>query len=41
VARNGTVTLRYNGWTWLPSTTGRVTFGSKRSPVIYVRELYF
>jgi uncharacterized repeat protein (TIGR01451 family) len=41
VARNGTVSLRYNGWTWLPSTTGRVTFGSHRSPVIYVRELYF
>jgi uncharacterized repeat protein (TIGR01451 family) len=41
VARNGTVTLRYNGWTWLPGTSGRVTFGSHRSPVIYIRELYF
>jgi hypothetical protein len=41
VARNGTVSLRYNGWTWLPGTTGRITFGSHRSPVIYVRELYF
>jgi len=40
-ARSGTVTLRYNAWTWLPSTTGRITFGSYRTPVIYVRELYF
>ena len=26
---------------WLPSSTGRVSFGSHRSPVIYVREMYF
>lgn len=39
--RTGSVTLEYNGWPWLPSTLGRVTFGSHRSPVIYVRELYF
>jgi MSHA biogenesis protein MshQ len=40
-ARSGSVALRYNSWPWLPSTTGRVSFGSHRSPVIYVRELYF
>lgn len=40
-ARGGSVTLKYEGWPWLPSTTGRVSFGSRRSPVIYVRELYF
>ena len=40
-ARGGSVTLRYNGWTWLPSTTGRISFGSHRSPVIYVREMYY
>ncbi len=40
-ARSGSVTLRYAGWTWLPSTTARISFGSHRSPVIYVRELYF
>jgi uncharacterized repeat protein (TIGR01451 family) len=40
-ARGGSVSLQYDGWTWLPSTTGRVSFGSHRSPVIYVRELYF
>ena len=26
--------------TWLPSTTGRATFGLFRSPLIYLRELY-
>jgi len=41
VARTGVVTLEYNGWPWLPSTLGRVSFGSHRSPVIYVRELYY
>lgn len=40
-ARSGNVTLRYAGWDWLPSTTGRISFGSHRSPVIYVREMYF
>lgn len=40
-SRTGSITLRFNGWKWLPSTMGRVTFGSHRSPVIYVREIYF
>lgn len=40
-ARSGSVALRYAGWGWLPSTTGRISFGSHRSPVIYVREMYF
>jgi uncharacterized repeat protein (TIGR01451 family) len=39
--RSGSMTLRYGGWTWLPSTTGRISFGSPRSPVIYVREMYY
>ncbi|THC46541.1 DUF11 domain-containing protein [Massilia sp. Mn16-1_5] len=41
VARTGSFTLQFDGWTWLPSTIGRVSFGSYRSPVIYVREMYF
>ena len=40
-ARSGSVTLRYAGWPWLPSTTGRISFGSARSRVIYVREVYY
>ena len=40
-AHAGSVSLRYDGWPWLPSTIGRVSFGSHRSPVIYVREMYF
>jgi hypothetical protein len=40
-ARGGSASVEFGGWTWLPSTTGRVNFGSHRSPVIYVRELYF
>ena len=40
-ARRGAFSLRYNSVSWLPSTTGRVSFGSHRSPVIYVREMYF
>ncbi|MGX4640249.1 DUF6701 domain-containing protein [Massilia sp. SYSU DXS3249] len=40
-ARSGNVTLQFDGWPWLPSTIGRVTFGTHRSPVIYVREMYF
>jgi len=40
-SRSGWVTLRYGGWSWLPSTKGRISFGSARSPVIYVREMYF
>jgi MSHA biogenesis protein MshQ len=39
--RGGTVTLRYGGWGWLPSTVGRINFSSHRSPVIYVREMYY
>ena len=38
--RDGSVAVRFDGWTWLPSTLGRVTFGSHRSPLIYVREVY-
>ena len=26
---------------WLPATTGRISFGSQRSPLIYVREMYY
>ncbi len=40
-AYNGRFSLKYKSADWLPSTTGRVTFGSSRSPVIYVREMYF
>lgn len=45
-ARRGGFRVRYpgtaaSGVPWLPGTTGRVSFGSHRSPVIYVRELYF
>ena len=41
VARTGSFTLQFDGWTWLPSTIGRVSFGSHRSPVIYLREMYY
>lgn len=41
VTRSGSITLQYDGWDWLPSTIGRVNFGNPRSPVIYVREMYF
>jgi len=40
-ARTGSINLLFPGWDWLPSTLGRVSFGSYRSPVIYVREMYF
>lgn len=40
-ARRGAFSIRYNGIGWLPSTTGRVNFGIARSPLIYVREMYF
>ena len=40
-ARGGSASVEFGGWTWLPSTTGRVSFGSHRSPIIYLRELYF
>ncbi|MGJ9416167.1 DUF6701 domain-containing protein [Massilia sp. CMS3.1] len=42
-SRRGGFGVRYNDVTapWLPGATGRVGFGSARSPVIYVREMYF
>ena len=42
-SRRGGFAVRYNDINagWLPGTTGRVSFGSPRSPVIYVREVYF
>lgn len=40
-ARSGWYGVIYNGAPWLPGTTGRVSFGSHRIPVIYVREMYF
>lgn len=40
-ARSGWYGVIYTGAKWLPGTTGRVSFGSPRSPVIYVRETYF
>lgn len=39
--RRGGFSVRYKGPDWLPGTTGRVSYGSHRSPVIYVREMYF
>jgi MSHA biogenesis protein MshQ len=38
--RDGALSVQFNGWSWLPSTVGRVHFGSHRSPLIYVREVY-
>lgn len=38
--KSGNVDLFVNGEEYLPSTFGRVTFGSFKSPVIYVREMY-
>ncbi|MEX5744756.1 DUF6701 domain-containing protein [Massilia sp. X63] len=38
--RSGNVDLFVNGYDYLPSTIGRVTFGQFKSPVIYVREMY-
>lgn len=40
-ATSGRFSVKYDSAPWLPSTTGRVTFGSHRSPLIYVREMYF
>ena len=37
---SGNVDIRIDGYQWLPSTLGRVTFGQFKSPVIYVREMY-
>jgi len=39
-ARAGSIDVQFPGWPWLPSTQGKVSFGSHRSPVIYVREMY-
>lgn len=36
----GSALLRVNLPAWLPSTQGRVTFGQKKSPVHYIREVY-
>ncbi|HEY8606816.1 MAG TPA: DUF6701 domain-containing protein [Noviherbaspirillum sp.] len=39
--RNGSVDIRVTSPTWLPSTTGRATFGMvKPGQVIYIREMY-
>lgn len=38
--KSGNVDLFVNGEEYLPSTFGRVSFGSFKSPVIYVREMY-
>ena len=38
--RNGTANLSVNAFPWLPSTTGVLTYGVYRSPVIYLRELH-
>ena len=38
--RDGALSVQFRGWSWLPSTVGRVNFGSHRSPLIYVREVY-
>jgi uncharacterized repeat protein (TIGR01451 family) len=35
------VDYKDNAFPWLPATTGRISFGSYRSPLIYVREMYF
>lgn len=37
---SGNVDVRIDGYQWLPSTVGRVTFGQFKSPVIYIREMY-
>jgi hypothetical protein len=39
-SRDGSISVRFPGWAWLPSTPARVTFGRHRSPVIYLREMY-
>lgn len=36
----GSVEVRMASPSWLPSTRGRVNFGARRSPLIYVREIY-
>jgi MSHA biogenesis protein MshQ len=38
--RNGTANLKVEAFPWLPSTTGVLTYGVYRSPVIYLRELH-
>lgn len=36
----GSVLVKSKSPVWLPSTQGRVTFGQKKSPVHYIREVY-
>lgn len=38
--RNGTANLSVDAFPWLPSTSGVLTYGVYRSPVIYLRELH-
>ncbi|GAB3544535.1 hypothetical protein GCM10027343_19820 [Noviherbaspirillum agri] len=38
--RNGSADIRLISPAWLPSTTGRATFGVRKGPVIYIREIY-
>jgi hypothetical protein len=38
--QSGSVRIRINGPTWLPSMIGQVTIGAHRSPLIFVREMY-
>jgi hypothetical protein len=37
---SGSADLRMNSPAWLPTTTGRIKFGTYRSPLIYMREVY-
>jgi MSHA biogenesis protein MshQ len=39
-SRDGGANVQFPYRAWLPSTVGRVTFGTYRSPLIYVREVY-
>ena len=39
-AKTGTVDLIMNHHPWLPSTKGRLKFGTYKSPLIYLRELH-
>lgn len=38
--RAGSVWVQPTGHPWLPATRGRVNFGTTRSPLIYLREVY-
>ena len=39
-AASGSADLLINGVPWLPSTKGRLTFGTYKSPLIYMREVH-